>query len=366
MAYLPLILKSMDKNPVGFADLLKGSMQNDFIGFIHNSGNIYGQTNKKTREVFIWRELNYDKYLKPPSSCNVRFIAKDKNQEAFLQFGQEIKENVEVLRKTPLKKFIDKRYPACIELNEFYVPDEVLHSKEKLIHFVQNILTQFTPIWKQAEENINNLERTQTAQNTLTIKGHFEQILENIEKKQIEKVEKNIDYTIKTWDRIPQKDINQGGKSGCCIALDKENGHVMPDYLMNSSLNMIEIIDNFTGEVIGNALYYFVVNEKGENALVLDNIEINNRNKFSDEIGKQFMNAICEYAENICKEITGNDYTPIYLGTCYNDVKAHKPVVFENIRFLGDISADEIYLDAFGGWKNTFALDKKVSLYKLN
>lgn len=366
MVYLPLILKSMDKNPDGFANLIEGCTNHNFFDYIHDPSNIYGQTNNKTKEIYTEHNLDYEKYLRPSDNCNVRFISKDKNQEALIQFGHEIKENIEALRSTPLKNFIDKRYSTCIELNEFYIPDEVINSKEKLTHFIQNILVQFQPIWKQAEENLNNPQRLEMAQNTLTIKGHFEQILENLEKTEIHKVEKNIDYTIKTWDRIPQKDIQQGSKSSCCIALDKENGFIMPNYLMNTSLNMIEIIDNFSGEIIGNALYYFATNENNENVFIIDNIEINNKYKPSFEVSKELREAITQYASNICKEITGKDYTPIYLGTQFNDIKIFDKTEKQRIKFLGELDCERIYLDAFEGWKNTFALDKKIDLYKLN
>lgn len=366
MTYLPLILKSMDKNPDGFANLIEGSTNHNFFDYIHDPSNIYGQTNNKTKEIYTEHNLDYEKHLKPSDKCNVRFISKDRNQETLTQFGHEIKENIEALRKTPLKSFIDKRYSTCIELNEFYIPDEVLISKEKLTHFVQNILVQLQPIWKQAEENLNNPQRLEMAQNTLTIKDHLEQILENLDKTEIHKVEKNIDYTIKTWDRIPQKDIRQGSKSGCCIALDKENGFIMPNYLMNTSLNMIEIIDNFSGEIIGNALYYFATNENNENVFIIDNIEINNKQKPSFEVSKELRKAITQYASNICKEITGKDYTPIYLGAQFNDIKIFDKTEEERIKFLGELDCERIYLDAFEGWKNTFALDKKLKLYKLN
>lgn len=366
MTYLPLILKSMDKNPEGFANLIKSCTNNNFFEYIHNSSNIYGQTNNKTKEIYAEHNLDYEKYLKPFDKCNVRFVSRDKNQEALIQFGHEIKENIEALRKTPLKSFIDKRYYTCIEMGEFCIPDDVINSKEKLTHFVQNILVQFQPIWKQAEDNLNNQQRLEMAQNTLTIKDHFEQILENLEKAEIHKVERNIDYTIKTWDRIPQKDIGQGDKSGCCIALDKENGFIMPNYLMNTSLNMIEIVDNFSGEVIGNALYYFAINENNENIFIIDNIEINNKNTPSYEVSNELIKAITQYAINISKEITGNEYTPIYLGTQFNDIKIFDKTEEQRIKFLGELDCERIYLDAFEGWKNTFALDKKVWLYKLN
>ena len=140
----------------------------------------------------------------------------------------------------------------------------------------------------------------------------------------------------------------------------------MPNYLMNTSLNMIEIIDNFSGEIIGNALYYFATNENNEVVFIIDNIEISNKHKPSYEVSKELRKAITQYASNICKEITGKDYTTIYLGTQFNDIKIFDKTVEERIKFLGELDCERIYLDAFEGWKNTFALDKKLNLYKLN
>ena len=91
-----------------------------------------------------------------------------------------------------------------------------------------------------------------------------------------------------------------------------------------------------------------------------------NKNTPSYEVSKELIKAITKYASNICKEITGNEYTPIYLGTQFNDIKIFDKTEEQRIKFLGELDCERIYLDAFEGWKNTFALDKKVCLYKLN
>ena len=44
------------------------------------------------------------------------------------------------------------------------------------------------------------------------------------------KVEKDLDLTIKMWDRVPQKDLFQGNYSTCCIGMGGGNGSAMPHY----------------------------------------------------------------------------------------------------------------------------------------
>ncbi len=171
------------------------------------------------------------------------------------------------------------------------------------------------------------------------------------------------------WDRNPQKDIFQGNYSTCCIGVGNGNGSAMPHYLMNTSYNMIELVDNTTGKTIGNALCFFVKGEDGKPALIIDNIEINNAHKTSNEIGVQLRTAITEYASRVAKEVTGNDNTPICMGKSYNDVPIDDlDSTSQKISFLGDIGIgrnDEIYMDLYNGWVEKSELSQTVSMLRL-
>ena len=129
---------------------------------------------------------------------------------------------------------------------------------------------------------------------------------------------------------------------------------------------MIELVDNNSGKTIGNALCYFVKDENGKPAFIVDNIEIRNSKKPSSGVGVEIRTAIAEYASKIAKDVTGNDKTKIYMSGSYNDVEwedldSHK----ETVTFIGDVDTDKIYMDLFGGttWKSGFTKDCK--LYKL-
>ena len=141
---------------------------------------------------------------------------------------------------------------------------------------------------------------------------------------------KTLDLTVKMWNRIPEKDLFQGNYSTCCIALDRTNGHVMPEYLLNTSLNMIELVDNETGRTIGNALCYFALDDNDKPAFIIDNIEINNNYKISNESATKIIEKLKEYISNLCKEISIQKI-PIYMGRFYNDVKPKCESVIQNI-----------------------------------
>ena len=165
------------------------------------------------------------------------------------------------------------------------------------------------------------------------------------------------------WDRIPQKDLFQGNYSTCCIGMGAINGWSMPVYLLNTVFNMIELVDNNTGETVGNALCYFVKNDDNEPIFIIDNIEIRNSVKPSDEVGKKLRSAITEYAKNISHDVTGRDNIQILLGTSYNDLPVGDLIKsYSFMRTLGEELRNEVYTDAIDYTKVAVIGE---SLYKL-
>ena len=165
------------------------------------------------------------------------------------------------------------------------------------------------------------------------------------------------------WDRIPQKDLFQGNYSTCCIGMNETNGWSMPVYLLNTAFNMIELVDNNTGEIVGNALCYFVKSDGNKPVFIIDNIEIKNSVKPSDEVGKKLRSAITEYAKNIVRDVTGHDNIQILLGTSYNDVPVGDLIKsYSFMKTLGEELRNEVYTDAIDYTKLAVIGE---SLYKL-
>ena len=338
-----------------YGDIIRaGNLEPDFMKYIHNTDNIYGQINAKTKAKFQELRLNYDKWLKPDKKHEIKFYAKDKNAEQLEQIGKLLVEDIETLRRTPVKGFIDKQFKNCIKEGKFVIPSEVLSSKAKMNEFINNVIKQLDTVWKRAEANAANPESkpeiAQRARNTLTIFDHLKQRLESVKSVENSKITKTVDVTIKMWDRNPRKDIFQGNYSTCCIAVGGGNGRFMPHYVLNTAFNMIEIVDNVSGKPIGNALCYYIIDGKGKPAFVLDNIEINDGQKPSIEVCDQIRDLMAEYAQKISKDITGDENISVYLGGQFNDVSVESlPKTKEKIEFVGEIDRDNIYVDLYEG-----------------
>ena len=94
-----------------------------------------------------------------------------------------------------------------------------------------------------------------------------------------------------------------------------------------------------------------MADDNGDKALIIDNIEIRNNMKPSNEISVGLRDAIAEYASNVAQKVTGNSDTSVYLGTRYNDVYCgDMQPVEQKMKLIGEIASEDIYLDAFGGW----------------
>ena len=169
------------------------------------------------------------------------------------------------------------------------------------------------------------------------------------------------------WDREPKKDLFQGNYSSCCIGIGAVNQRAIFDYLTMPVFNMIELVDNKTNQVTGNALCYFAKDfESNKPVFIIDNIEIAPKYKPSDRTGVELRNAILKYCKNIIKSVGADDNTPIYLGKSYNDIQsADLKTTNKKIEFIG--SYDDLYLDAFGGWVDSTRTAKETGkFYVLN
>lgn len=360
--YLHLLITDMKDIPA-LKDLFTASLKGDFNEYINSEDNEYGKVNNNTKNIYKEAGLNYDAWVKPNDDLKINYISRDKNEETLIQISKQIEEDIEALRSTPAKKFIDKQLGKYIKDDKFTVPANLQTNKTLLKGFVINTISKLDSVWERAKKNVENPDLRDKASNTLTILDHLNQRIKDIEETPEVNASKNLDLTIKMWERRPEKDIFQGNYSTCCIAIGNFNSSAMPHFVLDTAYNMIEITDNFTGKTLGNALCYMIKDKDGTPSFVIDNIEISNSNKLSEAIGVEIRNKMAEYAAKVAKEVTGKDDTPIYMSDNFNDVStADLKSEYQDIEFLGDISADKIYMDLYGGW---IPKDRLKSAHKL-
>ena len=345
------------------------NLKTSFKDFIQDPTNEYGYNNKATMLDFKELKMDYDKWINPDKKNIVHFVHKDENKEKLSQISKQIEEDINTLLhsmdevvksydKNPVRKILYNSFGEYMvregygeTSDRFVIPENIRESKANLTKLVKALSethsreSAMSAFWNRAMANLNNPQKEKQARKTLMFLNHLTRRLEDLEETDRVKT-RNLDLTIKMWDRIPQKDLFQGNYSTCCIGMGASNGWSMPVYLLNTGFNMIELVDNNTGEIVGNALCYFVKDDIGNPKFIIDNIEIKNSVKPSDKVGKELRNAIFKYAENIVRDVTGREDIQILLGTNYNDVP-DKDLSKTDIcvSLLGNINND-VYIDA--------------------
>ena len=348
-------------------DLIKAANNGDFRKFLHGD-NLYAISNDLNEKLFRGYGFDYDKWLNPPKSCEIQFVSEDNNKKQLKQCSERITYEVnERLLKSPARKHIISRLNLDLREGKLDIPKTIYQSKKKLLMFNDEILKNLDKVWTRAEQNKNSSSEKLRfwANEILTSHDDLLQIKDEIKNINTNNGKNEYNLTIKMWDRDPFKDIFQGNYSTCCIGMGRRNGDMMPVYLLNTSFNMIELVDNNTGNTIGNALCYFAETDN-EPVFIIDNVEMNNNFKPSDEVGDKIRDAITEYSKNLLREVCPNRNIKIYMGNNRNDIPTPKePPEKRVIKFIGDIMSD-VYLDVYGGHIfNTDELTQSVTLCRL-
>ena len=324
-----------------------------FKDYILDGENIYSLSNSITKDLFENKyQLNYERWLNPTKDCEVNLSIKD-SREKLKNIANNITDDIELLRLTPAKEFIDRQLQPYIKNDEFIIPKKIFGSKPMLYSFTESIIKQLNTIWRRAKyhsgenqpEDVRKL-----AGEVLEIRDDLKYSLERINNvRRNGKGQNNFDIKIKMWDRNPKRDLFQGNFSTCCIGMGAVNGDVMAKYLLHTCFNMIEIIDNNTDKTIGNALCYFAEAD-GELAFIIDNVEINKEYLPSKEAGNDIRDGIVEYSKNLLNYIKkDNKPISIYMSYRRNDINAPKENAEEKFfEFIGELYTD-IYLDLYDG-----------------
>ena len=355
-------------NETAMHDIIKASLFENFKEFIMNPSNDYGKINNEVKDVFKGAKLNHDLWLNTDPNDAVIYqqvnFALKKRQE----LTSELVAQINKLRQTPAGNYVEKVLRDYMDGDNFTYPERILHSNQNLINFTNDILQRLERVWAQAERNQNsNLpEIVKRAKYTLSIQDKLKGIAsaaEFIEAKD----SKSMTLKIKMWDRFPQKDLFQGDYSDCCIKTDGVNNDAIADYLLNTTFNMIEIIDTESNKVIGNALCYFALNKISKKpVLILDNIELLKAYRTNPEQEIQLRTAIAEFAKNFAKKVAKGKNIDVYLGNRYNDI--HTDDLKDTVSLfvpIGKFSTRAMYLDAYEGWTNG-NVDWNITLHKIS
>lgn len=352
-------------------DLLRAVNSSLFEEYIFEENNLYSLSNETTKNLYerVY-SIDYDKWLHPSKTCEVRISIKDSG-EKLKSIADNIVCDIELLRLTQAKDFIDRQLEPYIKKDTFTIPKKIYASKPMLYRFTDNIIKQLNTVWRRAKYHSNEnqpIDVRELAYDVLDIRDDLKKSLSDInEVRRNGRGQNNFDITVKMWDRNPKKDLFQGNYSTCCIGMGAVNGDAMPKYLLHTCFNMIELVDNNTNNTIGNALCYFAEAD-GKLAFIIDNVEINKDYIPSKEAGNDIRSAILEYSKNLLEYIKKDDRNiDIYMSYRRNDIPAPKEyAVDKTFKFIGDIYSD-IYLDLYDGEVfDNVGLNRELTACKLS
>ena len=130
-----------------------------------------------------------------------------------------------------------------------------------------------------------------------------------------------------------------GNHSGCCTAVGFGNNQwTAPNYVMCKMISAIEVLDG--KEPIGNTMCY-IAEIDGKPSLILDNIELQAKYQYNDEIRDMLM----EYAKKMTAEIGKPDMS-IYAGPNRHKVDFDNfELINKDFRIIGSTGNGSIYLD---------------------
>lgn len=150
---------------------------------------------------------------------------------------------------------------------------------------------------------------------------------------------------IQVWSRDPDMDLYLGNYTDCCIRIDSTHmgsESTIADYMTDLGMQVVQVIDEKTDEPIVAAWLFVGQDERGNPALVIDNIEANTEysEKFKSQLQQQVKEFIREYAKS-------SGINKIVQGQSNNDLVVAK-MDGDYIKVGGYNRSDGYYLEGEG------------------
>jgi len=372
-----LLKKQGDRENIKMANaLLKAVLENRFDDFITNInqsdriGKEIAYHNQQVKKAFNQANINWDNWLHFDQSVilNVNTQKKQDREALFNQFEQRFLNwqstinEYEPRLKSSLNKDLTllnqkkKEFnPSKIDLHDPLWLEQLLPTYTKSLKYLQSKDPNFT-LPSQILESFDHLVETIK---TLTTQQQQDQT-------------NSKDFYVQLWDRDPRKDLFQGNYTHCCIAVGVKEAppgantytthhpETIFQYLIDQGINVAEIVDPETKDVIAQTWLFVSLAENQQPILVADNFEVNNRYPAGHNVNRAIRESMFEFLNqyanscHISKVVLGKVFT--------NDIETNdlKSIHLPPINKLGGyFNDDEYYLETLD---HTTALDitKKI------
>jgi hypothetical protein len=305
------MLKSEEDLEV-FNSLLKSVFEGKFEDFISNPdqkdeiGREIALHNKKVEEEFKEKGIDWENWLnfKGVERMNVGTKKKQEREALFRQFEDRLKDwldkvdsrlkgalnkDIEELRKK--KKEFD---PSKINLSDPQWQEKLFPNYSKALDYLKKKYPDFE-ISTEAQEAFSHLVET---------------IKLLSEKERTEETERK-EFIVKLWDRDPRRDLFQGNETGCCIAVGVKEAppgaiatlhpETILQYLIDKGINVAEIVDPDTGDVVAQTWLFVTLDENKKPVLIADNFEVNKKYPAGTNVNRGIREAMFEFLKKYAK-----------------------------------------------------------------
>jgi hypothetical protein len=342
-----------------FNSLLKSVFEGKFEDFISNPdqedeiGREIALHNKRVEEEFKRREIDWENWLnfKGVEKMTVGTKKKQEREALFEQFESRLKdwlEKVDPRSKGTLNKDIEqlrqkkKEFdPLKINLSDPHWQEKLFPNYSKALDYLKKKYPGFE-ISTEAQEAFSHLVET------IKLLG---------EKEKKEEAEKK-EFIVKLWDRDLRKELFQGNETDCCIAVGVKGtppsdiATLYPEtifqYLIDKGINVAEIVDPDTGEVVVQTWLFVTLDENKKPVLIADNFEVNKKYPVGTNVNRGIREAMFEFLKRYAEACNIEKVGLGKVGS--NDVETGdlETLKLPPIKKLGGYFGRKYYLEALG------------------
>ena len=338
--------------------------------------------NSLTKTQFENEGINYDKWTKfnPESKIqkSIQFNVEDKKQFVIRNIEEDL--SSEYWDKIPQKErdnLFTELYKAGYVLKEVQVANydedgfadglkavSKLYKDDKPVKF-EELSLLFKTIRKCVNKNSFWNTQNENLDVEISRKGILNHLvdLRSAELK-LASQKTNAKFHDITVQKVDMNNVEYslflGNYASCCTAVGSGcNQWSAPTYILSKMVSAIEVLDG--KEPVGNTMCY-IARIDNKPALLLDNIELQNKYQYNDEI----RDMIFEYAQKLTTELGQSDM-PIYAGINRHKINMENcPIENKHFALIGTTDNIPIYVDF-----DTGVYDSKTSktfqsdLYKI-
>ena len=342
--------------------MLKATFEDRFDDFISNEdqqdeiGETIAKHNQKVEKEFKRLSVNWDKWLSFSEQVKMEVgTQKKQNQEGlFNQFEQRFKTWQESITEKTLKDSLNK---DLTQLNQKKKEFDITKININDPKWIELLLPSYTKTLNYLKTKNKDFKSNSESEEAF---GHLLETIKSLTQEQQKEQAVKKEFRVKLWDRDPRKDLFQGNATHCCIAvgvketppgggLTTHHPETIIQYLVDKGINVAEIIDPDTGDVIAQTWLFVTLNRDNRPILVADNFEVNNRYPAGNNVNRGIREAMFEFLNKYAKSCNIKKVVLGHVGT--NDVETNDltKISLPKVEKVGGYLEDEeYYLEALG------------------